>query len=49
MSISSSMTVDIYRSDGTIHPGPRWDWGAGDRHPQFHLTQQSGCALSTVT
>jgi hypothetical protein len=26
MSISTTMTSDIYRSDGTVHPGPRLDW-----------------------
>jgi hypothetical protein len=26
ISIAGSMTSDIFRSDGTIHPGPRWDW-----------------------
>lgn len=26
MSISTTMTADIYRSDGTVHVGPRLDW-----------------------
>jgi len=33
MSISDSMTNDIYRSDGTIHPGPRMDWQGTNRDP----------------
>jgi hypothetical protein len=27
MSHSGGQTVQIYRSDGTLHPGPRTDWG----------------------
>ena len=27
----SGKSAQIFRSDGTLHPGPRWDWGSWDR------------------
>lgn len=30
------MTIQIYRSDGTMHPGPRTDWSLNNRHPMWH-------------
>lgn len=34
----TGMTAQIYRSDGTDHPGPRTDWSRVlmDRYPQWH-------------
>lgn len=31
-------TVQIYRGDGTLHPGPRTDWtpAVEDRSPKWH-------------
>lgn len=34
MSIASGLTSDIYRGDGTVHPGPRWDFTAWEREHQ---------------
>lgn len=33
MSIHSGLTVDIYRADNTIHPGPRLDFHSWNRRP----------------
>lgn len=37
MSVGTAVTADIFRSDGTIHPGPRLDWQASHQNIESYM------------
>jgi len=35
MSIGCTMTCDIYKADGTVHPGPSFDFNLADKNLEW--------------